>query len=75
MTVEYERNRSCPKGMGGNAARRWQAASAATTTMERVTAMVRDRGSRMLKTIFTDSHFWIPVVVLVAGIALLVYLH
>lgn len=32
-------------------------------------------GETMLKAILTDSHFWIPVVVLVLGIALLVYLH
>jgi hypothetical protein len=41
----------------------------------RVTAMVRNTESGMLKRIFTDSHFWIPVVVLLAGIALLIYLH
>ncbi|MGB6305154.1 MAG: translocated intimin receptor Tir [Acidobacteriaceae bacterium] len=29
----------------------------------------------MLKAILTDSHFWIPVVVLVIGIALLLYLR
>ncbi len=29
----------------------------------------------MTKAIFTDSHFWVPLVVLVLGIALLVYLH
>lgn len=29
----------------------------------------------MLKAILTDSHFWIPVVVLALGIVLLVYLH
>jgi len=29
----------------------------------------------MLRAIFTDSHFWVPVVVLVLGIALLVYLR
>jgi len=28
-----------------------------------------------LRAIFTDSHFWVPVVVLVLGIALLVYLR
>lgn len=28
-----------------------------------------------LKAIFTDSHFWAPVVVLALGIALLVYLR
>jgi hypothetical protein len=28
----------------------------------------------MLKAIFTDSHFWVPVVVLALGIALLVAL-
>jgi hypothetical protein len=28
-----------------------------------------------LKAIFTDSHFWVPVVVLVLGIVLLVYLR
>jgi hypothetical protein len=43
--------------------------------MGRVTAMARNRESGMLKRIFTDSHFWIPVVVLLAGIALLIYLH
>ena len=37
--------------------------------------MVRNTESGMLKRIFTDSHFWIPVVVLLAGIALLIYLH
>ena len=29
----------------------------------------------MFKAILTDSHFWIPLVVLVFGIALLVFLH
>ncbi|MFH1618437.1 MAG: translocated intimin receptor Tir [bacterium] len=29
----------------------------------------------ILKTIFTDSHFWLPAGVLVVGILLLVYLH
>jgi hypothetical protein len=29
----------------------------------------------MLKAILTDSHFWIPVAVLVIGIALLLYLR
>lgn len=29
----------------------------------------------MLKAVLTDSHFWIPVVVLILGIALLVYLR
>jgi len=28
----------------------------------------------MLKAVFTDSHFWVPVVVLALGIALLVAL-
>jgi len=29
----------------------------------------------MLKAILTDSHFWIPVVVLLIGIVLLLYLR
>jgi hypothetical protein len=29
----------------------------------------------MLKAILTDSHFWVPVVVLAAGILLLVYIR
>jgi len=29
----------------------------------------------MLKAILTDIQFWIPVIVLAAGIALLAYLH
>jgi hypothetical protein len=29
----------------------------------------------MWKAILTDSHFWVPVVALISGIALLVYLH
>jgi hypothetical protein len=29
----------------------------------------------MLKAILTDSHFWIPVAVLLIGIALLLYLR
>ncbi|MHB1936098.1 MAG: translocated intimin receptor Tir [Acidobacteriaceae bacterium] len=29
----------------------------------------------MLKAILTDTHFWIPVVVLFVGIALLLYLR
>ncbi|HET9099771.1 MAG TPA: translocated intimin receptor Tir [Acidobacteriaceae bacterium] len=29
----------------------------------------------MLKAILTDSHFWIPVVVLLIGISLLLYLR
>ncbi|MGB7189302.1 MAG: translocated intimin receptor Tir [Acidobacteriaceae bacterium] len=29
----------------------------------------------MFKAILTDSHFWIPLVVLMLGIALLVFLH
>jgi hypothetical protein len=29
----------------------------------------------ILKAILTDSHFWVPVVVLALGIVLLVYLH
>ena len=29
----------------------------------------------MLKAILTDSHFWIPVVVLLIGVALLSYLR
>jgi hypothetical protein len=28
-----------------------------------------------LKAILTDSHFWMPVVVLALGILLLIYLH
>jgi hypothetical protein len=32
-------------------------------------------GIQMLKAVLTDSHFWIPVVVLILGIALLVYLR
>lgn len=32
-------------------------------------------GRSTLKAIFTDSHFWVPVVVLVLGIVLLVYLR
>jgi hypothetical protein len=31
--------------------------------------------SDTLKAILTDSHFWIPVAVLAAGLALLVALH
>jgi hypothetical protein len=33
------------------------------------------RGEYMWKSILTDSHFWVPVAVLVLGIALLVYLQ
>jgi hypothetical protein len=29
----------------------------------------------ILKSIFTDSHFWVPVVVLGAGIAMLIYIR
>jgi hypothetical protein len=29
----------------------------------------------MWKAILTDSHFWIPVLVLLSGVALLVYLR
>jgi hypothetical protein len=29
----------------------------------------------MLKAILTDSHFWIPAVVLAAGVGLLMYLR
>lgn len=33
------------------------------------------KGIQMWKAVLTDTHFWIPVVVLILGIALLVYLH
>jgi hypothetical protein len=33
------------------------------------------RGAEVLKAILTDSHFLIPLIVLVFGIALLVFLH
>jgi len=33
------------------------------------------RGVEVIKAILTDSHFWIPLIVLVFGIALLVFLH
>jgi hypothetical protein len=29
----------------------------------------------LLKLIITDSHFWVPAVVLILGVLLLVYLH
>jgi hypothetical protein len=32
-------------------------------------------GTRILRAILTDVHFWIPAVVLLGGIALLVILH
>jgi hypothetical protein len=37
----------------------------------------RAEGERisMIKAILTDSHFWIPVVVLALGVGLLVYLR
>jgi len=31
--------------------------------------------ARGVKAVLTDSHFWVPFVVLVAGIGLLVFLH
>ena len=31
--------------------------------------------SSKFKAVLTDSHFWVPVVVLALGMALLVYLH
>jgi len=33
------------------------------------------KGECVFKAILTDSHFWIPLIVLVAGIVLLVLLH
>jgi hypothetical protein len=33
------------------------------------------RGVEVFKAILTDSHFWIPLIVLVFGIVLLVFLH
>ncbi len=33
------------------------------------------RASEMTKAVLTDSHFWIPVVVLLGGVVLLVVLH
>lgn len=33
------------------------------------------RASETVRAVLTDSHFWIPVVVLAAGVALLVGLH
>ena len=33
------------------------------------------RTSDMAKAVLTDSHFWIPLVVLLGGIVLLVVLH
>lgn len=35
----------------------------------------RQQGEIVLKAILTDSHFWIPLIVLLAGIGLLVLLH
>ncbi len=29
----------------------------------------------VLKTIFSDSHFWVPMVVLIVGLLLLFWLH
>ena len=31
--------------------------------------------SRGMKAVLTDSHFWVPLVVLLAGIGLLIVLH
>ena len=33
------------------------------------------RATAMVKAVLTDSHFWIPVVVLLGGVVLLVVLH
>lgn len=33
------------------------------------------RAGEMAKAVLTDSHFWIPVVVLFGGVVLLVVLH
>ena len=33
------------------------------------------RTSEMAKAVLTDSHFWIPLVVLLLGVVLLVVLH
>lgn len=37
--------------------------------------MQHESGGIVIKAILTDSHFWIPVIVLAAGLALLVLLH
>ena len=34
-----------------------------------------EQGAGLLKAILTDSHFWIPVAVLVVGSALLVFIR
>jgi hypothetical protein len=37
--------------------------------------LTRKQGGIVLKAIFTDSHFWIPLGVLVLGVVLLVFLR
>jgi hypothetical protein len=40
-----------------------------------VSAHAQQQGEIVIKAILTDSHFWIPLIVLLGGIGLLLLLH